>query len=51
MSSRFSQFLPEGASAARPNVDVADLLEESVAVFDLNLMARAWNAEAERPYG
>jgi PAS domain S-box-containing protein len=51
MISRFSQFLPESVSAARPSVDVADLVEESVAVFDLNLKVHAWNAEAERLYG
>jgi PAS domain S-box-containing protein len=51
MSSRFSQFLPESVSAARPSVDVADLVEESVAVFDLNLKVHAWNSEAERLYG
>jgi PAS domain S-box-containing protein len=51
MSSRFSEFLPESVSSARPNVDVADLVEESVAVFDLNLKVHAWNAEAERLYG
>ena len=51
MSSRFSQFLPESISGPRPDVDVADLVEESVAVFDLNLMVSAWNTEAERLYG
>jgi PAS domain S-box-containing protein len=51
MSSRFSEFLPEHVSSARPSVDVADLVEESVAVFDLNLKVHAWNAEAERLYG
>jgi len=51
MSSRFSQFLPENVAAKRPSVDVADLVEESVAVFDLNLKVHAWNAEAERLYG
>src|SRR5271156_3994049 len=51
MSSRFSQFLPESIAAERPSVDVGDLVEESVAVFDLDLRVRAWNAEAERLYG
>jgi PAS domain S-box-containing protein len=51
MSSRFSEFLPESLSTARPSVDVADLVEESVAVFDLDLKVHAWNAEAERLYG
>ena len=51
MSSRFSQFLPESISGPRPDVDVADLVEESVAVFNLNLMVSAWNTEAERLYG
>jgi PAS domain S-box-containing protein len=31
-------------------VDVLDLVEESVAVFDLDLYVKAWNAEAERLY-
>jgi PAS domain S-box-containing protein len=51
MSSRFSEFLPPSGSGDRPTVDVADLVEESVAVFDLNLVVSAWNAEAERLYG
>lgn len=51
MSSRFSQFLPESVSAVQPTVDVADLVEESVAVFDLKLKVHAWNGEAERLYG
>lgn len=51
MSSRFSEFIAESGSSARPTVDVADLVEESVAVFDLNLIVSAWNAEAERLYG
>src|SRR5277367_1893117 len=51
MSSRLSEFLPESLSSVRPSVDVADLVEESVAVFDLNLKVHAWNAEAERLYG
>src|SRR6202789_3914289 len=51
MSSRFTEFLPESVSAVRPSVDVADLVEESVAVFDLDLKVHAWNAEAERLYG
>lgn len=51
MSSPFSQFLAESNSSARPDVDVADLVEESVAVFDLELIVSAWNREAERLYG
>jgi PAS domain S-box-containing protein len=51
MSSRFSEFLPPSGAGDRPTVDVADLVEESVAVFDLNLVVSAWNAEAERLYG
>jgi len=51
MISRFSKFLPESVSAVQPMVDVADLVEESVAVFDLKLKVHAWNAEAERLYG
>jgi PAS domain S-box-containing protein len=51
MSSRFSQFLPESISSARPDVDVADLVDESVVVFDLNQVVSAWNTEAEHLYG
>lgn len=51
MISRFAKFLPESISAVQPTVDVADLVEESVAVFDLKLKVHAWNAEAERLYG
>jgi PAS domain S-box-containing protein len=51
MISRFDQFLPESVSAVEPTVDVADLVEESVAVFDLKLKVHAWNAGAERLYG
>ena len=51
MISRFDQFLPESVSAVQPTVDVADLVEESVAVFDLKLKVHAWNAGAERLYG
>jgi len=51
MISRFSKFLPESVSAVQPTVDVADLVEESVAVFDVKLKVHAWNAEAERLYG
>jgi PAS domain S-box-containing protein len=54
MSSRFSEFLPENTLVApylRPSIDVPDLVEESVAVFDLNFKVTAWNIEAERLYG
>jgi PAS domain S-box-containing protein len=54
MSSRFSEFLPENTLVApyvRPSIDVPDLVEESVAVFDLNFKVTAWNTEAERLYG
>jgi PAS domain S-box-containing protein len=54
MTSRFSEFLPENTAAAaahQPTVDVLDLVEECVAVFDLKLKVTAWNAEAERLYG
>jgi PAS domain S-box-containing protein len=54
MSPRFSEFLPETALSTptlRPNIDVPDLVDESVAVFDLNFRVTAWNAEAERLYG
>jgi PAS domain S-box-containing protein len=54
MSSRFSEFLPENTLVApyvRPSIDVPDLVEESVAVFDLDFKVTAWNTEAERLYG
>lgn len=53
MSSRFSELLPENspASTALPDVDVADLVDESVIVFDLSMQVLAWNTEAERLYG
>jgi PAS domain S-box-containing protein len=54
MSSRFSDFLPEGtylAPSAQPTIDVPDLVDESIIVFDLNLKVTAWNTEAERLYG
>jgi PAS domain-containing protein len=51
MSLCFSKFLLESVSAVQPTVDVAHLVEESVAVFDPNLKVHAWNAEAERLYG
>src|SRR5277367_6031429 len=35
----------------RPDIDVVDLVEESVAVFGLDMRVTAWNAEAERLYG
>jgi PAS domain S-box-containing protein len=38
-------------SRARPDVDVVDLVEESVAVFGLDMRVTAWNTEAERLYG
>jgi PAS domain S-box-containing protein len=34
-----------------PDIEIADLVEESVAVFGLDLRIKAWNAEAERLYG
>jgi PAS domain S-box-containing protein len=40
--------LPSDASR---HVDVVDLVEESVAVFGLDMRVTAWNAEAERLYG
>jgi PAS domain S-box-containing protein len=54
MSSHFPEFLSENmlsAPSLRPGIDVLDLVEESVAVFDLNFRVTAWNAEAERLYG
>ncbi len=53
MSSRFSEFLPENtaSSAIIPDVDVADVVDESVIVFDLSMKVLAWNTEAERLYG
>jgi PAS domain S-box-containing protein len=53
-SSRFSEFLAENphlAPSRQPGIDVPDLVDESVAVFDLNFKVTAWNAEAERLYG
>src|SRR5277367_4441659 len=35
----------------RPDIDVVDLLEESVAIFGLDMRVTAWNAAAERLYG
>jgi PAS domain S-box-containing protein len=34
-----------------PNIDVVDLVDESVIVFGLDMRVKAWNAEAERLYG
>jgi PAS domain S-box-containing protein len=53
MPTRFSDFLPEtsGSAAARPDVDVADVVDESVIVFKLSLEVLAWNTGAERLYG
>ena len=53
MSSRFTEFLPENSppSTALPDVDVADVVDESVIVFDLGMQVLAWNTEAERLYG
>ncbi|HEY0146851.1 MAG TPA: ATP-binding protein [Methylovirgula sp.] len=34
-----------------PNVDIFDLVEESVAVFGLDLRVNDWNREAQRLYG
>jgi PAS domain-containing protein len=34
-----------------PDIDVVDLLEESVAIFGLDMRVTAWNAAAERLYG
>jgi PAS domain S-box-containing protein len=54
MSSRFSEFLaahPHLAPSRQPGIDVPDLVDESVAVFDLNFNVTAWNSEAERLYG
>ncbi len=48
MSPRFSEYLPEGVI---PDVDVADLVDVSVIVFDLDMHVMACNAEAERLYG
>ncbi len=49
MPTRPSEPSPE--DAINPDVDVVDLIEESVAVFGLDLRIKAWNAEAERLYG
>lgn len=51
---RFSEFLPEGAgneTGLYPDVDVGDLVEEGLIVFDLDMRVTAWNAAAERLYG
>lgn len=34
-----------------PDVDVVDVVDESVIVFDLDMKVLAWNTEAERLYG
>jgi PAS domain S-box-containing protein len=47
MPSRFFELLPE----TRPDVDVPDLVDECVVVFDLNQKVLAWNTGAERLYG
>jgi PAS domain S-box-containing protein len=56
MSERFAELTsesdpPRSRSKARPDVDVVDLVEESVAVFGLDMRVTAWNTEAERLYG
>jgi PAS domain S-box-containing protein len=54
MSTRSSDPSPQetaGLSTAAAPVDVTDLIDESVAVFGLDMLVRAWNAEAERLYG
>ncbi|MEJ0051884.1 MAG: ATP-binding protein [Methylovirgula sp.] len=38
-------------AATEPDIDALDLVEESVAVFGLDLRITAWNAGAERLYG
>jgi PAS domain S-box-containing protein len=40
-----------GPSKSGPGTDLVDLVEESVAVFGLDMRVTAWNAEAERLYG
>jgi PAS domain S-box-containing protein len=35
----------------QPDLDAVDLVEESVAIFGLDLRVKAWNAGAERLYG
>ena len=53
MPKRSSEPPADGAapSQAEPDIDIADLVEESVAIFGLDLRIKAWNAEAERLYG
>ena len=52
MSSRFSDQLPERSpSAQQPAIDIGDLVDESIIVFDTAFRVSAWNAEAERLYG
>ena len=54
MSDCLPEFASESDAArskARPDVDVVDLVDESVAVFGLDMRVTAWNTEAERLYG
>ncbi len=53
MATRSPEPPADGAmrSPGEPAIEIADLVEESVAVFGLDLRIRAWNAEAERLYG
>jgi PAS domain S-box-containing protein len=41
----------EAGDRSQPNIDVVDLLEESVAIFGLDMRVTAWNTAAERLYG
>jgi PAS domain S-box-containing protein len=42
---------PNEVKPSVPDIDVTDLVEESVIVFGLDMRVKAWNAEAERLYG
>ncbi len=39
---------PGAASGDQPDIEIIDLLDESVIVFGLDMRVRTWNAEAER---
>jgi PAS domain S-box-containing protein len=54
MSTRSSDPSPQetaGLSTTAAPIDVTDLIDESVAVFGLDMLVKEWNAEAERLYG
>jgi PAS domain S-box-containing protein len=51
MSSDKSISMRRDQSAPKADIDIADLVEEGVAVFDLNLVVSFWSDAAERIYG